>query len=270
MTDKKRVFMSFGGPGENYVIRVHQLCEKIKKTSGGFFDEIIPYTHQDLLTDQEFWKKHGDFCMKPINRRGFGYWLWKSYLIKKTLNGLNMGDFLVYTDAGCDFNPRGINRLKEYDSMLTENDFGLIAFQLQAGNEQIKYTKRILLDDFELTDQEKQTPLFMATVLVMKKTPVLEEYIDTWYDTACSNNYIYLTDSPRTNEYREFIDHRHDQSIHSILVKRSLNNESKNKPRPIVILDETWYREGEWETKGANIPFLAKRIRYPLPEDFLV
>ena len=124
---KKRVFITFGGPTESYHKRVEQLCDQVKSLN--YFTDVIPHTEKNL--DQEFWKKHAKFMNQQKNQiRGFGYWLWKPYIIMKRLAELNDGDFLVYTDVGCVFNPDGLPRLREYESMLDSNDFGLISFQL--------------------------------------------------------------------------------------------------------------------------------------------
>ena len=55
-----------------------------------------------MYNDKEFWKKNGDFIEK--NKRGYGYWLWKSYIIKKTMDMMKDGDILLYLDSGCEIN----------------------------------------------------------------------------------------------------------------------------------------------------------------------
>ena len=67
------------GSHNNYIDAGKRLIEQAKKTE--MFNEIILYTADDLKTDEHFWKTHGDFVSK--NSRGYGYWIWKSYLIKK-------------------------------------------------------------------------------------------------------------------------------------------------------------------------------------------
>ena len=81
----KKVFLTFGGPTVNY----HNAVKRISKEAQDlkFFDEIISLTDLDLKKDTVFWKQHGKFLEN--NKRGYGYWLWKSYLIKKTLEKLN-------------------------------------------------------------------------------------------------------------------------------------------------------------------------------------
>ena len=66
--------------------------------SKDIFSQIFSYGPQDL--DAQFVKDHGEFIRN--NPRGYGYWIWKPYIILKVLNQLDNGDILVYGDAGCE------------------------------------------------------------------------------------------------------------------------------------------------------------------------
>lgn len=96
----KKVFITFGAGGWNFYEAVNRICEQAKKTD--LFDEIKGFTDNDLRNDSSFWNKHGNFIVK--NPRGFGYWLWKPYLILRELNKMFEGDVLVYFDCGNEIN----------------------------------------------------------------------------------------------------------------------------------------------------------------------
>ena len=49
-----------------------------------------------------FWKEHGAFLLGA--KRGLGYFLWKPFLISAKLDEIAEDDFLVYANAGCEFN----------------------------------------------------------------------------------------------------------------------------------------------------------------------
>ena len=49
------------------------------------------------LEKQEFFAKYRDFAP---NQRGYGFWLWKPFIIFETLKKLNDGDICLYCDAG--------------------------------------------------------------------------------------------------------------------------------------------------------------------------
>ena len=48
----------------------------------GVFHRVRVAEERMLRADKNFWPFHGEFISS--NPRGFGYWVWKSYLINKT------------------------------------------------------------------------------------------------------------------------------------------------------------------------------------------
>jgi hypothetical protein len=242
----QRTMISFGGPTPNFHNAVRRICKESEKLE--FFDNIIGFTDLDLKKDETFWNTHGSFIEN--NRRGYGYWLWKSYLTHKVLTTLKENDILVYCDAGCQINPHGKERLLEYVKMLNESKReGVISFLLP--HKEVIYTKKALFDYFSMDcmDSETQNLLQnMATVIIIKKNEHSDNFISKWYQTCC--NYDLINDT-RENELNVFNDHRHDQSVFSMLV---------HQQGSIEIPDETYFHPN-WE-KGNNYPFLAKRMRY--------
>ena len=90
-------FLIFGGPTIEYHNCVDRLCNECK---------ITGKTEIDLKKDTLFWNQHGDFINK--NSKGYGYWIWKSYIIFKYVQEeMNEDDILLYMDAGCTFNKKG-------------------------------------------------------------------------------------------------------------------------------------------------------------------
>ena len=98
--ETKNTFITFGGPTSNYHRSVDRICLEAKEFD--FFHDIIGYKDSDLKQDKPFWDQHGSFIQN--NPRGYGYWLWKSYLIRKTFNQMKENDILIYCDAGCKIN----------------------------------------------------------------------------------------------------------------------------------------------------------------------
>jgi hypothetical protein len=54
---------------------------------------LFDYCPPELQQDSAFWQKHGDFILS--NPRGYGYWIWKSYLIQQKLLEIPDGDILL-------------------------------------------------------------------------------------------------------------------------------------------------------------------------------
>jgi hypothetical protein len=263
-----KTFMTFGSH------RYAQCVQRITKEAENInvFDTVLGFTDVDLKADEAFWRRHGSFI--ELNPVGYGYWVWKSYLIQKMLHTLQDGDYLVYCDSGCEVNSGGRARLLEYFDLL-DNDplnYGIISFELE--HMEKKWTKRAIFEYFNVSaepggrenfvadeafsdlvsrimkpyyDREsiQNSNQFVGGILVMKKTEHLMCLIQEWYDTVCQ--YHLLDDSRSTNEYPEFIDNRHDQSLFSVL--RKLRGS-------IVLKDETYFH---YWVGSETFPFLAKR-----------
>src|SRR6266498_5640911 len=85
----------------NYANDVFRESQKINSITGkeiGLFDQVISYSPKDIELD--FFRKNRKIL---IQKKGNGYWLWKPYFIKKTLETLDYGDYLFYSDSGSYF-----------------------------------------------------------------------------------------------------------------------------------------------------------------------
>jgi hypothetical protein len=237
-------FITFGGPTTNFHNNVERICLEAKNID--FFNEVKGFTDIDLKNDEIFWNKNSYFIQN--NSRGYGYWIWKPYLIKKTLEELNDNDILVYCDSGCQINNNGKQRFYEYIDMLNSNkeNYGIISFQLEFN--EIQYTKKQIFDKLH-SDNEHQNKLqCLATIIILKKNIHSINIINEWYN----NSQIYnLINDDIENEDNNFIENRHDQSILSVLV---------NKYNSIKIKDETYFHPN-WEKDGNLYPFWARRIK---------
>ena len=232
-------FLTFGAPSIQYNHCVQRLCNEAIKLS--CFDKITGMTEIDLKNDKKFWDKHERFILE--NKKGFGYWIWKSYIIMKYLQEKMIdNDILLYMDAGCTLNDKGKIRFLEYIHKLeTSQEYGILSFQMNHLLE-INYTKRNLFDYLKISTNDMLSGQCMATVIMIKKNKHSLFVINEWY--RVSSIYKLLIDD--NNEV-----HRHDQSIFSLLVK---------KYGSIKIADETFFYPF-WDKTGSFYPFWATRIR---------
>ena len=94
-------FLTFGGGGQRYRDASMRLGSEAENTQ--LFDKIYALTDHDLSSKLhlKFYKKFQSFLEE--NKRGYGYWLWKPYLISWAMQDLKDGDILVYADSGCEF-----------------------------------------------------------------------------------------------------------------------------------------------------------------------
>jgi hypothetical protein len=208
----KKKFITFGGGGQNYIDAGERLVRQIERIK--LFDEVTLYTDEYLKKDEYFWNKHGNFVEN--NKRGYGHWLWKPYLTKITMDKMNDGDILFYLDSGCEFH------IKKKDVL--EQFFEYVQDELLIGTEtdlaECQWTKMDLLVHLDAVDdrfsrsfqRQGGTNLF----LVCEKT---RSFVNKWYETCCNHHLI--DDSPSIiPNHPWFRDHRHDQSVYSILFKK--------------------------------------------------
>lgn len=99
--------MSFGS-SNRYMKSLRRIGAEAK--SMGVFHKIHLFTEKHF--DRDFIAQHGNFIRK--NPRGYGYWLWKPYFLRRVIASMADDDILVYADAGCTFNKAGRERLLEY------------------------------------------------------------------------------------------------------------------------------------------------------------
>jgi hypothetical protein len=230
------------------------------------FDEIHVLQESDI--DEGFNNKYKD-KLKP-NLRGFGYWAWKPEAIKQVLSQIDDGDLLLYLDVGCNLNHAGKKRLGEYFEIVERAASGVLGFQAVPPELPLVYdgrslldlreriwTKGDVLDYFSVRDNPQivETPQFGSGVIFFRKCQESKRIIDEWLG-AIDWSFSMLDDTPSVSANLEgFVEHRHDQSIFSILCK--LHNVDR------VSAYEYWYpsyggRGADWEALEF-MPIHAKR-----------
>jgi hypothetical protein len=177
----------------------------------GGFDRVLAYGPQDI--DRHFAARNRHILRQ---RRGGGYWLWKPYFIYRTLVELSEGDFLFYCDAGAHF-VASIHPLLELCERASQD---VIPFELRF--RESDWTKR---DAFVLlgcdTPQFTDTPQRLASFSLWKKSASSLLLARQWLELAQDERV--LTDKPNLcglPNYPGFQEHRHDQSLFSLLTKK--------------------------------------------------
>jgi hypothetical protein len=237
----KKYFITFGGPSK----RFHEAVNRIKREAEelGIYDKIIGYTDKELKDKNKFWKKHGKFI--ESNPRGYGYWLWKSFITKETLKEMNENDILVYADSGCSLNKNGTKRLLEYFDIVKNSSLGILSFELDYIEK--SYTKMDIFKEmnvFELMD----TKQLVGGIFIIRKCERTVNLVKELYK-LCSNYHLINDDPSKIPNSPDFIDYRHDQSIFSLLRKKRGTE---------ILRDETYFYP-DWDILGKNYPIWAIR-----------
>ena len=211
-------FLTFGGGGQRYRDAAARLGGEAKNT--GLFNEIFALSEADLGSKihAKFYKKFQKFLEE--NKRGFGYWLWKPYLISWAMQNMADGDILVYADSGCEFG--SLEKIKKVFSELEKKNNKSLVFNRAGvygyGDHAIKpFCSSITLKALDPHGEIQNELMQEATVLAIKVEKITREFIADWFD-SCSHT-EYLIDPLPANEPPGFIDHRHDQAIFSLLMR---------------------------------------------------
>lgn len=207
----KRIFITFGAGGDNYVRAGERLTNQAEKT--GYFDKVVLYGEKYLRDDKEFWNKHENFILN--NKRGYGYWIWKSYIIKKTLENMEEGDILMYLDCGCEIGGKKQSKIKLFFDLVKK--YKIITTHI--GIEK-KWNKMDLIEFLEMKNSKKlNQQQIQSGALLIYKDENSKKLVDLWYEISCDYHLIDDTPSLKPN-LKCFKEHRHDQSILSLLIKK--------------------------------------------------
>lgn len=191
--------------------RAQRLNSKTAQQWGA--DRVIEYTDKDI--DAAFRAANKEILDNP---RGGGYYLWKPYVFYRGYQELEDGDYLIYTDAGSVY----VDEIQKLIDCMEQEHVNLMLFSLQNEMLERKYTKR---DAFILTgcdtEQYANTPQSIGGYMVCKKSPEAEAFFQEVLSYA--QDIRIISDRPNTmgkENYPEFVDHRHDQSVISLISKK--------------------------------------------------
>jgi hypothetical protein len=259
----KKIFLSFASSDLNKSLKRILLQANSLK----IYDEVLVCTEFDL--DESFKIKFSKYLQ--FGTRGYGFWSWKPQIILQTLNKMEEGDILQYTDAGCHLNINGLGRLNEYFEITKNSNSGILAFQAKTPEPPLPYDGRKLLDcieykwvkgdlldyfDVRSKDSILKTQTITATTIFIKKTCKTIDLINVWLDVI-KYDFRLIDDTKSISKNLDgFIEHRHDQAIFSILCK--LNNIDT------LSAYEYWYPskmnkfKPDWKILS-EYPILAKR-----------
>ena len=174
------------------------------------FDRIIGYNEQQLKEMPEFWDVHKEFI--ETHERGYGYWLWKPFLTWHTLRSMKEGEILVYADSGCSIT-ENIDQFRDDIRQAQTNESGIVSWT--TSNREKTWTKMDLLNNMNAIHLMSHEQLH-ATFFIIRCTPKTVELAKKWYEIG--STYHLIDDSPSILPNDEtFHEHRHDQSIFSIL-----------------------------------------------------
>lgn len=189
---------------------LRQLIRSVEKYGSEF--KIIIFNKRDI--DREFVEKNKDI----LNcKRGGGYWLWKPYIINEVLKKVNHDDVVFYLDSSYYFFD---NLSKLYSDYMINNDILVWKNKPNSTPDFMKHwCKMDVIVKYNMVDKvfRENVDDCWAGAIIVKKTDNTVMYIQEWLDMSC--NYEDITDSEsRLKNSHLFRDHRHDQSLLSVVI----------------------------------------------------
>lgn len=176
-------------------------------------NQVIGYTPDDI--DEQFYEKNKEILAA---KKGNGFYLWKPYFLYKTYQQLKEGDYLIYTDAGSVY----VNKIQYLIDCMENEKQDIMVFSLEKEMLERKYTKR---DAFLLMEcdapQYTDTPQSIGGYVILKKSDFTQKFLEE--DLQYAQDVRIITEQENTlgqKNYPEFITHRHDQSVWSLMSKK--------------------------------------------------
>jgi len=268
MTDTHLI--AFGAPYNMFQNAHDRFTKNANQIS--FFKSVNIFSEKNIFEYCKDIQKHKNF----LGGKGYGYWIWKYYLISELMNNTPKNDIILYLDIGCSFNWSSVSRMKEYCDMAAEK--GSLCFY-PLNNEFIEYgtpylekykvdtphpyysfynpeflwTKADTYYRIFSDDKHYDTPQTAATLFFLKNSEKNQEIVEEIKKIMSEKNYHYISDAPsQIPNPQYFRDHRHDQSVFSLISK---------KYNLYTIPDET-YHYPNWEIWGKDYPIWAIRNKF--------
>jgi len=218
---------SFASPDLN--LSVNRFKNQAKLLN--FYENIKVYGSKDLSEKIKSRIKSFNYPVKKM--RLYGYACWKPYIIKKYFDELPNQAILQYSDIGCHFNYKGIDRLKDYIELCKKEN--ALVFQYRIPDWHKKYENFKFQEYFEYEYTKAETLNYMGVekdlkiinsqqiwsgCFFIKKNDFGEKILSEWLSLSGVDDII-SDNTSKIDNHKNFKEHRHDQSIFSIICKKN-------------------------------------------------
>ena len=183
-----------------------------------YFDNIILYDESNF----------DEYIISIINNikekygcRGYGYWIWKPYIILQELKKMNDNDILVFFNSHCSFSDNNLlNAIKDIQDSHLHIFSGWVGFS----SKNWVTTKLIkIIENFyntKFSDEQLNSSQHDAGILFIRNDKLSRKIIKEWLDIMI-NNIEYITDAHNDDDdnIKTFEENRHDQSVLDLILK---------------------------------------------------
>lgn len=216
-TRHKVVFVSYGC--DKFTKSKIRLRSQVEQSR--LFDAVWMYEPDDVKRIIQQKAGPDSDVMEVMNiDRGGGCWIWKPIVLQHALSRLDEGDILVYSDAGCWFEGEMKSFVTQDLEAVAADPIG-ISHCGTKGGEREKYIRMdvlsALVDDISGYLTANEGFEFEANRLIICKKKLSSQFVDEWAGVAFNNPRYFTDDRSSVPNHRNFMDHRHDQSIYNAL-----------------------------------------------------
>ena len=207
---------------------------KLKIISFGSNDEYINLAEKTVQSVKNLYSDSETKVFKPedlpdeINnyaklfKRGYGYWIWKPFIIRKALSQINQEEILIYIDGRSGLKKTG-KPIKWLDDFIFERKFDIACWQTL--HKEMIWTNGDIISAFnlDLNSELLKTGQFAATFHAWRKNIRSLNFSKEWLNFLIHNREICRDDDSKNLNHKKFIENRHDQSVFSLMVKTKVS-----------------------------------------------
>jgi hypothetical protein len=164
------------------------------------------------------------------NYRGFGYWIWKPAILHWADKHFP-NSHIVYVDAGSHLRSSTEQQRSIESTLLRAEQNGALAWNLPGHNE-IQWTKSDAIELLKSPIEDLLSNQVQSGFISMPPTKSRGAFTDQWREISLMHDGFYFTDELRSPQSPDFKEHRHDQSILSLLWKQHKLYSEEDKTSP--------------------------------------
>jgi hypothetical protein len=238
--------LTFGGGKLSWREAAKRVAREAR--ASGWFASVSYFTDRSL--QKSFPQFVGIVPTELFAARGYGYWVWKPFLVLKMLEKLPPLQTLLYVDAGCHLNvtPESGKRLHQY--LATVRATGELLMEIRGAHE-IEWTKRRVLEALAVSGDDLESDQIASGAFFLQRNEQNLALCHDWLGCARYEDFSLIDDRLGDDESPRLRAHRHDQSLWSCLTKRTT----------IARIPDETYWFPEWVEQGFAYPIWSLRHR---------
>lgn len=235
--------------------------ESLARSDSGIVASDVVCFGPDSL-DTEFTRRNQALLSE---KRGGGYWLWKPFIIEAMLAATN-AEFVVYCDSGSTIT----QSLDKVVGTFHSSGSSILAFDMTSCDRfEYQWTKGQVLRAMDATAPEfARSGQIGCTASAWRANDISRKLVNEWL--VLMQNPAFATDAPSDDgpgDFPGFIEHRHDQSVFSLLIKKQMMSDNRKQPSVSIEDFRAWvghhhvtkivHQNGAGEASGDEIKYLT-------------